>query len=539
MSTYTSDTEETMETKFFEKFKEITGNKFDMLKFSSATYDKTSRVLDVKFIINTFEIRTFADDERAEVLRVCQSMFDGVKVNVSYQKSYADEGVVRNKVIEFFNKNNQMIFRRLKDENLEISVDNSEIIVKIVFDTPTYMMLMAGDLLEQLTEFLEHNFNQTITIETQEQVVDLKQVKQEDDMLIETTIKDDSAARIVKIELGKKIYSRGKIEGLPHQPGYVIDVKSANDNAVLCGKMFAMSKFMYKNKKYDPANPSTEPEKLPLVRFLLDDTTSKIACVCFPRLEDVEKLESIEDGATIVCVGNVSFSSYDNALSFAVSAIFECEIDFDSIHLTSLKPVPKKYTTVFPKPYVEIGQKSLLDTENIQIPDFFKGKTFVVYDLEATDKFVSSAEIIEIAACKIVDGVETETFQTLVKPEGSISQEITALTHIDNLMVADAPTIEQVLPDFFKFTRDSILVGHNISGYDYPLIKIYADKYGYNFDNELKDTLLLARQYLTELPNFKLETISKVFGISHENAHRALSDVMATCEALKIIARRM
>ena len=527
-----------MTTKFFEEFKTASENKFEMLKFASATYDKSARKLDIKFIIDAFDIRKFGDEERAEVQKICENLFDGIKVNVVYQKSYADENVVKNKVIEFFNKNNQMIFRRLKDENLKISVDNKEIAIKILFDTPTFMMLKAGDLIEKLIEFLDHNFNQEITVETEEIVVNLKQVMAEDDMTIETTIRDDAAARIVKIELGKKIYSRGKIEGMPHLPGYIIDIKSANDNAVLCGKMFAMSKFMYKNKKFDPANPDAEPEKLPLVRFLLDDTTSKIACVCFPKLDEVEKLEKIEDGDTIVCVGKVSFSSYDNALSFAVSAIFACDIDFDSIHLQSVKPVPKKYSMVFPQPYLPLGQKSLLDTEK-PVPDFFKGKTFVVYDLEATDKFVSSAEIIEIAACKIVDGVETETFQTLVKPDVSISKEITELTHIDNLMVADAPTIEQVLPDFYKFTRGSILVGHNISGYDYPLIKIYADKYGYNFDNELKDTLLLARQYLTELPNFKLETISKVYGISHENAHRALSDVMATCEALKIIARRM
>ncbi len=527
-----------MTNKFIEEFNKAGGDKFGMIKFTNASYNKSTRVLDIKFIIDAFEMRKFSDDDKNEVQRICENLFGGVKVNVSYIKSYADENVVKNKVVEFFNKNNQMIFRRLKDENLVISVDNSEIIVKLVFDTPTFMMLKAGDLLEKLVEFLDHNFNQFITVETEEIVVDLKQIKAEDDLFIETSISDDSKARIVKVEVGDKIYSRGKIEGIPHKPGYIIDVKSANDNAVLCGKMFAMSKFMYKNKKFDSQNPSNEPEKLPLVRFLLDDTTSKISCVCFPKPEELKQIESIEDGAPIVCVGKVGVSTYDSALSFTVSAIFECDIDYDSIHLQSVKPVPKKYTTVVPKPYMPIGQNSLLDNEKT-IPDYFKGKTFVVYDLEATDKLISSAEIIEIAACKIVDGIETETFQTLVRPSCSISREITELTHIDNLMVADAPTIEEGLPDFFKFTRDSILVGHNISGYDYPLIKIYADKYGYIFDNELKDTLLLARQYLTELPNFKLETISKVFGITHENAHRALSDVMATVETLKIIARRM
>ena len=120
-----------------------------------------------------------------------------------------------------------------------------------------------------------------------------------------------------------------------------------------------------------------------------------------------------------------------------------------------------------------------------------------------------------------------------------ISETIINLTHIDNLMVADAPAINDVIPDFFKFAQDSILVGHNIFGYDFPLIKIYADKLGYVFNNEMRDTLVLARQYLSGLKSFSLESLSKEFGISHENAHRAMSDVLATFEVFKIIASKM
>ena len=527
-----------MQTKFVEEFKKETGTKFDMLKFARAAYDKKIKKLVIRFLINVYETRKFDDEDKNEVLDVCKKLFGGVSVSVEYQKSYADVGVVKNKIIEFFNKNNPLIYRSLKDANFSITVDSgSEIDVKLLFETPIFKILTADNLLERLIDFLDHSFTETINVEAEEQVVDLQTAKDED-MVIETTIEDYSASRIIKIETGNLVFARGKSKGIPHQPGYIIDIKNEGDNVVLCGKISLISKRMYPNKKY-AENPSNEPEKLPLVRFVIDDTTSKISCVAFPQSDtEAGKIEALEDGTTIVCAGRVSYSKYDGALSFTVATILTCDIDFDSIKLVSSKPVPKKYTTVFPKQYVENGQKSLLDDEK-PIPEYFKGKTFVVYDLEATDKVTSSAYIIEIAACKMVDGVITQTFQTLVKPPCAISQEIIELTHIDNFMVADAPTIEQVLPDFYRFSRDAILVGHNISGYDFPLIKLFADQMGYNFDNDLKDTLLLARQYLPELSNYKLETISKHFGISHENAHRAMSDVLATCEAFRIIAERI
>lgn len=114
--------------------------------------------------------------------------------------------------------------------------------------------------------------------------------------------------------------------------------------------------------------------------------------------------------------------------------------------------MPDKYVTIKPQKYVDMSEKTLLDAEkpaNV-ITDYFKGKTFVIFDLETTDLKTEIAEIIELAALKVVDGVPTETFQTLVKPLATISEEITNITHISNAMVLDAPSIENVMPDFLN-----------------------------------------------------------------------------------------
>ncbi len=528
-----------MTPKFFEEFTKISNGAFPELKLNSATYFKEKRELAVRFIISAFEIKRFDESKQARVSEIVGGMFPGVKISVQYIKTYADANVVRNKILEFFNSKNQLVFRRIADDSIDVSVSDAEINVLLRFDTPTYKMLFAGGTVDELREFLDVSFNQRIDIVVEELFYAVNtDIGANDDVFINTTVVKETNLRLVSVSVLDKIYSRGKIAGINQMPNYICDVKGAADNIVLCGKITNISKRMYKNKKYNPDDPKFGNAELPLIRFILDDTTAKIECVCFPNGDEASVIESIPERSQIVCAGKVGVSSYNNALSFAVNAIFNCEIDFGSIKLVSVKPEPERYETIFPVPYTEVGQKSLFDEEN-EAPDYFKGKTFVVFDFEATDIMTEAAEVIEIAAVKVVDGVSVESFSTLTKPSVDIPHKITEITSIDNEMVAHSPSFEAVLPDFYKFTRGAVLVGHNISGYDYPLLAKYAAAAGYNFDNDMEDTLLLAKKYITEVHSYSLESLSKNLGISHENAHRAMSDVLATRDLFQIIAKRM
>lgn len=530
-----------MTTRFFEEFKLRTNGEFDMLKFNSATYYKEKRELQVKFIISAFDIQSFSDLMKDKVQGVVSDMFAGVNVSVQYIRTYADVGVVKNKILEFFNRTNQMIFRRINDESLFVDIGEHDIEVKLLFDTATHKILVAGDTIDRLHDYLDRSFNYNIDILTDEIEHDVDD--QDEELHIETTTsRFDTTVRLVELIQGEKVYSRGKIESISSMPNYIQDIKSACDNVVLCGKISDIDKKTYKNKKYDASNPKSGKENLPMVKFYIDDTTERMECVCFPANEDdANKIVELERNSEVVCMGKVSWSQFGGCWSYMVSAIFKAQIDYSSIHLQASKPVPEKYTTIMPQDYVDTTQKTLLDDENNSVvPSYLQGKTIVVFDLETTSLSTDSAEIIEIAALKIVDSKYTQTFSTLIKPVSIITQKTTDLTGITNAMVIDAPNIESVIPDFYKFANDSILVGHNIKGFDYPIINRIAGNMGYKFDNELVDTLLLARKYFSdELHNFSLTTLSKHFAIGHENAHRALSDVIATAEVLKILAKRM
>ena len=137
--------------------------------------------------------------------------------------------------------------------------------------------------------------------------------------------------------------------------------------------------------------------------------------------------------------------------------------------------------------------------------------------------------IIEIGAYKIVNGEISESFSTFINPERKLSDEIIKLTGITEEMVADAPNYEQVMPDFYKFCYGSVLVGHNVVGFDYKFVDYYWSHLGYLFDRKLIDTIPLSQELVTGLSNYKLNTIAAKFNITF-NHHRAVDDALATAK---------
>ena len=160
------------------------------------------------------------------------------------------------------------------------------------------------------------------------------------------------------------------------------------------------------------------------------------------------------------------------------------------------------------------------------------GRTIVVFDIETTGLNPDVDQIIELGAVKIVDGNIIEKFSTFVKPTKKIPSDVVNLTGITDKMVENAPPIEFVLRDFYDFTRDCVLCGHNIIGFDIKFIKREAENIGLDFDNEIIDTMNEARVSNLKTSKFNLGTVTKLLGISLVGAHRAWNDAFATAQVL-------
>jgi len=153
---------------------------------------------------------------------------------------------------------------------------------------------------------------------------------------------------------------------------------------------------------------------------------------------------------------------------------------------------------------------------------------FAIVDIETTGLSAYYHKITEIAALKYRDGRIVREFSTLVNPEVRIPRFITRLTGIDNEMVNDSPKIKEVMPRFYSFLGNSPFVAHAAT-FDYKFLDYAAEKnIGVNLGNHKICTCKLARRLLPELPSKRLSSLCSHFGISNDNAHRAMSDVRAT-----------
>ncbi len=155
--------------------------------------------------------------------------------------------------------------------------------------------------------------------------------------------------------------------------------------------------------------------------------------------------------------------------------------------------------------------------------------SFVVFDLETTGFNPSVNKIIEIGAVKVENGTITGHFSKFVNPQIPIPFEIENLTGINDSMVMDAGTIEEVLPEFMEFCGHSVMVAHN-ADFDMSFIKHNLHLFGIERKFTVVDTVSLARNLLPELNRFKLDTVAKALGVSLKNHHRAVDDAGCTAE---------
>ncbi len=162
----------------------------------------------------------------------------------------------------------------------------------------------------------------------------------------------------------------------------------------------------------------------------------------------------------------------------------------------------------------------------------------IVFDIETTGLSVLNCGITEIGAVKLKQGKVIDRFNTFVKPEMPIPDEIVRLTGITEDMVKDAPLVGDALRSFFDFTGNNLLVAHN-ANFDIGFIRHFAEKSGLAFPNPHLDTLALSRFLNPDLKNHKLDTLARLYELGDFNHHRACDDAEMLASIFVCMIKRM
>ncbi|HLW70721.1 MAG TPA: exonuclease domain-containing protein [Candidatus Binataceae bacterium] len=159
---------------------------------------------------------------------------------------------------------------------------------------------------------------------------------------------------------------------------------------------------------------------------------------------------------------------------------------------------------------------------------------FVVVDLETTGGRVAPGAIIEIGAYRMRGRRMVESFQSLIRPRFVVSSFITRLTSITNEMLAQAPPVEAVLPEFRAFLGDAVMVAHN-APFDHSFLDFeFRQLFGMGLLNPVLCTVRMARRLLPLVKRRRLDLLAEHFGLSTAGRHRALGDARMTAELFSI-----
>lgn len=157
----------------------------------------------------------------------------------------------------------------------------------------------------------------------------------------------------------------------------------------------------------------------------------------------------------------------------------------------------------------------------------------IFFDLETTGVNISKDRIVEISLIKVMpSGQEIE--KTLrINPEMPIPAEATAVHHITDEDVKNAPTFKQVAKELGKFFEGCDIAGFNSNKFDIPLLMEEFLRADVNVDLS-RHRFIDVQTIFHKMEQRTLVAAYKFYcGKNLEDAHSANADTKATYEVLK------
>jgi DNA polymerase-3 subunit epsilon len=163
---------------------------------------------------------------------------------------------------------------------------------------------------------------------------------------------------------------------------------------------------------------------------------------------------------------------------------------------------------------------------------------YICLDTETTGASpVTGHKIIDLACVEIINGVIGKNYQTFLNPERSIDAGAQAVHGISIEFLADKPKFPEIVNDFLAFIEGGVLVIHN-APFDLKFLNKELSLCNISpIQNEIIDTLTLARK---KHPGEKasLDALCKKFEIdtSSRILHGALTDSLLLAQVFQHLA---
>ena len=498
-----------------EKLNEKYNDKYNYLKLLSVNYDENLCQCLIT-LLYPYQIEEILSVDKEEILKFYQEFLslEG-EIKLKFKKSFLDDKLIINEVIEYFKNNKKGLYPYLSFDNITSSYKDQDVFVSLSLNQDVLALIDELELAFEIKKHLEKLFIANVNVE----------INQNEETLSEEIEFEDIPINETKVRRYEVKFEKTLIGGeFPNKPEYITNIKETGTSIIIAGFILNKTKKSFIAKKGKRAG-----EERIFYTFNLKDEEGSVDCIYFCPKKYEKLLESLDDMFMISCVGDVRLGLSGKLTYHVRRMAMVSPVERKVIEKTQEEYVHKK--VVFPVTlYREVQTNLFADTAKYN--DFIMKNDIVVFDLETTGLDPENCEITEIGAVKIEHGEITERFASFAKPKEPIPYQVQELTGITNEMVQNSPMVEDVIYDFYEWSRGCIISGYNIVGFDMKFLKKVADRINIKFDNEVIDAYIVARQAPIKPQNYKLGTLVKYLGLTLKDAHRAYNDAYATAQVL-------
>ncbi len=164
-------------------------------------------------------------------------------------------------------------------------------------------------------------------------------------------------------------------------------------------------------------------------------------------------------------------------------------------------------------------------------------------DTEATGYSNVTDRLVEVAGVRFrrVGGrwIDDGEFTELIRPGVAMTAEVTAIHGLADADVARAAPAREVLPRFFGFAKDALLVAH-YAPFDVGALAFTCVRDGLVVPGlAALDTYGLSRRLFPGIKDYSLETVTATLGVPQSVHHRALPDSRATRDLFQKCIEKM
>ncbi len=482
-------------------------NKFSFLKLLEVKYNKIQTSCLISFLYPENKLLTEVEKQTiTEYIK--KGLAIAGDINVKFKKSYLDDNLISKSFFDILKKDFPSAYGFADIDTFLLTKDfnSRNISIKISEDFLDY--INENKLKQSLKESMEQLFCSEFFIS----LIKGPPAKEVSLSQINSRLFKQAVPRY-QVKLARNLFG-GEVAPSPE---YIKNVKSEKKSVILAGKIENFEK-----KSYEVKKGKTKGQQKYYFAFELNDTTSKIDVRYFTTKSNEKEMDKLLNNDEVLVLGDIK--EFNKRFTLYVRAISRCKLP-EKIELVPV--LTNDYEVVSPTTYSILSQENLFKKAT-KYSDKILSNSYIVFDVETTGLNYETDELLEIGAVKIENGRIVSKFQSLIKPINPIPLTATEINNITDSMVANSPSLDVVIRDFYRYTRGCEMVGYNVS-FDQKFILEAAKKQSIIFDNNFIDALPLARDKL-RLTRYKLTDVVKRLEITLDGAHRALADALATAE---------